>query len=183
LLDGVEVKLYCTSPLRKDTDNDNMDDYFEISNGWDPLTPDTAPPNITSIQIPTNITIGDNVTILANVSDDTAVANVLLYYSDGFSWSYKCMAFENGIYMATLYNVKNTTYSVKVVAMDYSGNTQESQIYKFSPTTTLTENQTTQSQGEEERFDFITLIIYVSVGVGVTLILVAVVVYLKYKKR
>jgi len=148
LSDYDEVFIYGTLPNSKDTDNDRMSDFFEVSNGLDPLVPDTTPPSITSITIPTNITEGDNVTITAIITDDSGVDRAVLYVNYGDSWiGIEMTKQDDNTFSATLYYVHNITYRVKVWATDYSGNTVETSEYTFTPTA---KNVTQAAPSEEQ---------------------------------
>ncbi|MGQ4834308.1 MAG: hypothetical protein ACP6IS_10500 [Candidatus Asgardarchaeia archaeon] len=168
LSDGLEVKVYHTNPTNPDSDGDNMNDLFEINHGLDPNTADTTPPSIESVEIPSDVVVGDNVTISAIVNDDSGVSKVILLYNDGYSWNSKEMQSFEGKYVATIYNIQPTKYMFKIVAIDYSGNTNESIIYSLEPLTLQ------PSQG--------TLITEILIGVGIVSLSFAVIVFF-FRKR
>lgn len=53
LTDGFEVNVAFTNPLSPDSDGDGATDGFEISMGFDPLDPNSTPPEVNTIQIRT----------------------------------------------------------------------------------------------------------------------------------
>jgi len=134
LLDGDEVKKYGTDPTDRDTDGDNMDDYFEVSNNLDPLIPDVSPPQIVTIYFDGDVKRGDNLTVVAEVYDDSAIKDVFLAYRTYGSWLWLKMNYNGTHYIAIIVDMEATKYEFKVVAIDYAGNQNETQIYTIIPT-------------------------------------------------
>ena len=133
LLDGEEVRIYGTDPTSRDTDGDNMDDFFEVINGLDPLTPDKSPPQIVVVYVNWDVKEGENLTIVAEVHDDSFVRSVFLVYRTYGSWLRVEMNYNGTHYIATITNVEATEYEFKILAEDLSGNQNETQIYTVTP--------------------------------------------------
>ncbi|MCK4483902.1 MAG: S8 family serine peptidase, partial [Candidatus Thorarchaeota archaeon] len=100
---------------------------------YTPIADESNPPVIgTPIRTPTNVTELVNVTIGVVVTDDTAVATVILSYYNGTAWNNVTMVYNGTHYEGTILQLSaGTEVTFRIYAVDTLGNWAVSDDYTY----------------------------------------------------